>query len=188
MEDYWTVRSWETTWKNFFDANSGKFLQRIWTSPFAEEMSKKTGCVVNFKGNYVQPRNSKDVKSISIRGYCAHENCRSFRLEWIPDNSVLSKKFIIKSTDTEKNHSIQLTRWCNGLVRKKSSCSSHWKLASDNKRKVRVWKIIIIIINCNWNFHSITLLYEFTPPYEVHTKKLITVLYFYVTNNILLFF
>lgn len=80
-------------------------------------MSEKTGCVVYFKGNDIQPRNSKDFKSITLRGYCAHQNCRSYRLEWFTDKSVRSKKFLIKSTDTEKNHPVELTRWCNGLDR-----------------------------------------------------------------------
>lgn len=107
----------ETTWSKIFDEASGKFFNRIWTSPFIAAMTKETGCIVNFKGNDILPKGSKVVKSISLRGYCKHENCRSYRLEWIPDRSVSSKKFSIKSNQTEKNHPTQLTGWCNGLAR-----------------------------------------------------------------------
>lgn len=40
----------QETWKKIFNSESGSFFSRIWTSPFAEELSKMTGCVVNFKG------------------------------------------------------------------------------------------------------------------------------------------
>lgn len=104
-------------WKIIFDEKNGKFFPRIWTSTFAEKLATLTGCIIYFKGNDVLPRNSPKTKSISIRGYCKHENCRQYKLIWVPDPDSESKNFIIMTTLNPKQHFLDLTRWCNGLAR-----------------------------------------------------------------------
>lgn len=80
-------------------------------------MSRLTGCVVYFKGNDILPLKSTIPKSITLRGYCSHENCRTYRLQWIPTTESDAKMFQIYRTNNPKQHFTDLSRWCNGLAR-----------------------------------------------------------------------